>query len=299
MEVMAGILYEIVLVYLDDLLAHAGDPMRLLQAIDALLARLLAAGLKLHPRKCSLFAEEIRWCGHVVSGDGIKVCPSRVSALLAVPVPENAAQLQQFLAAMNWMRSKLPDYARICGPLQEFLNEVLEGRRRTASVAAGIRLAEQGWNDELTRAFDELKRLLSKAVTLGHPNPEADFCLFTDASDNYWGAVLTQLLPGASRPGGIHSQDHVPTRVLEWFVQGRFATVVGGGQGGVRDPGGVPAVGLSALPAEGIQNLHGSQELTVHLRQFGERVENFTGGGGSAGAVGSSVAVVRLYHRTL
>jgi hypothetical protein len=60
MEVMAGILYEIVLVYLDNLLADAEDLMLLLQAIDELFDRLKAAGLTLHLRKCLLFAEEIR-----------------------------------------------------------------------------------------------------------------------------------------------------------------------------------------------------------------------------------------------
>ncbi|GMF24236.1 unnamed protein product [Phytophthora fragariaefolia] len=54
-------------------------------------------------------------------------------------------------------------------------------------------------------------------VPLAHPNPNMDVWLYTDASQDYWGAAVTQLPAGeAQRP--LAKQDHRPLA----FLSGRF-----------------------------------------------------------------------------
>ncbi|KAG1709848.1 hypothetical protein DVH05_016863 [Phytophthora capsici] len=42
------------------------------------------------------------------------------------------------------------------------------------------------------QASNDLKGSLCNAAMLAHPNDEATICLFTDASDVGWGAIVTQ-----------------------------------------------------------------------------------------------------------
>lgn len=38
----------------------------------------------------------------------------------------------------------------------------------------------------------EKEKALVSMVPLAHPDPTAELCLYTDASQGFWGAVLTQ-----------------------------------------------------------------------------------------------------------
>ena len=48
------------------------------------------------------------------------------------------------------------------------------------------------WEAEQQKSFEDLKEMLSKAPILVHPQPEGDFILNTDASNEGIGAVLSQ-----------------------------------------------------------------------------------------------------------
>ncbi len=51
------------------------------------------------------------------------------------------------------------------------------------------------------------------AVTLAYPDPKQIFCLFTDASELSWGAILTQV-PEEDLELPIEDQHHVPLSFL-------------------------------------------------------------------------------------
>ena len=71
------------------------------------------------------------------------------------------------------------------------------------------------WNRSpaLSRAFQESKMLIKKAVELTHPNPNFPLALFTDASDHSVGGALTMLTPeGEFKPLGFYSAHLNPTQ---------------------------------------------------------------------------------------
>jgi hypothetical protein len=72
--------------------------------LDAVFARLSAAGLKLKPRKCSLFARETEYLGHIVSEAGICVNPDKVSAVRDWPVPQTESEVRSFLGTASYYR---------------------------------------------------------------------------------------------------------------------------------------------------------------------------------------------------
>ena len=158
--------------FLDDVLVHAATDEELLDGIDRTLGLLDGVGIKLQPKKCELYSQRLTWCGRELSAEGVGISPDFRDTLLAMPPPQTGADLQQFLAAANWVRGMIPEYARRVGPLQVLLNEVLSGLPRRSKVhAARVLLRDKGWLEEdgsksaAALAYDDLKEAIGASVT--------------------------------------------------------------------------------------------------------------------------------------
>jgi hypothetical protein len=69
-------------------------------------------GLKLHVSKCELFATIVRYCGRLVTKKGVRFDPTDMEALQTMREPQNGLDLVQYIAAVNWMRSVIPNYSK-------------------------------------------------------------------------------------------------------------------------------------------------------------------------------------------
>ena len=193
-QMLQALLFTCVLVYLDDVLAYAQTEADLCTAIEKVLAIFAEFGIKLKPSKCELFCRLLVWCGHQISAAGIGVNPDFISAVERIPLPSNAAELRQFVAACNWVRGKIPLFANLVEPLQQILTTALATRKskKTQSVSK-VLLSFCGWGEKHTVAFEALKKAIAHSVRLAHLDDNKVVCLFPDASDNFWGCILTQV----------------------------------------------------------------------------------------------------------
>lgn len=217
----AGLLYQGVLVWLDDVLLYAKTSEELAALWGKVLEVLKKHGIYALPEKSELYVEELIWVGHHISKHGISVDPERIKALLAVPEPETAANLQQMLAAANWVRDKLPRFAEIVEPLQTLLvNSTAHCKKRSKAATAGVRLKGAGWGEAHSAAWCALKDALAHAVRLAHPKDTHSFHLFADASDHHWGATLTQVPPDQDLAKPVMEWDHEPLAFLSGSFRG-------------------------------------------------------------------------------
>ncbi|KAE9289660.1 hypothetical protein PF008_g25832 [Phytophthora fragariae] len=217
-EIFGDLIGDGILAWLDDILGYAENESALLALLDKVLSRCEAYGLKLHAKKCQFFATEVKWCGRVISADGIKHCPERVQGLVDMSPPRTAGDLQQFLCAVNWMRQSIPEYTRITANLYDALERAakISGSRKK-NMLAKIRLDDVGWGDTEIASFENIRGALLRMVPLAHPSPTAEVALYTDASQDFWGAMVSQLDPlEVSRP--LEDQHHQPLA----FLSGRF-----------------------------------------------------------------------------
>ena len=99
--VFGDLMYEKLLAWLDDMLGFAPTPLELMNVLDAVLKRCEAFGLKLHPGKCQFYVTRAKWCGKMISADGIAHCPDRVAGLVNMQMPTTGGDLQQLLCAVN------------------------------------------------------------------------------------------------------------------------------------------------------------------------------------------------------
>lgn len=136
---LAPLLFDHLLVWIDDFLLYARDVDEYLNKLHELLALLDHFGFKVSAAKSCLFKTKIKWCGRIISASGVEHDPERLRTLRNMPEPRNAGELQQFLCATNWLRDTLLDCARTA--LQVVLNKALaSARRRTKRVAASIEI---------------------------------------------------------------------------------------------------------------------------------------------------------------
>ena len=141
-----------------------------------------------------------------------------MEALLNMPPPGTADQLQQFLCAVNWMRSNITEYTTLMAPLSTLLEDAYSkfgGRNKRRIVK--VNLEEVGWNATHDTVLTKVKEVLANAVTLAHPDDSKIICLFTDASEKHWSGVLTQI-PPADLDKPFAEQNHEPLA----FISGSF-----------------------------------------------------------------------------
>jgi RNase H-like domain found in reverse transcriptase len=174
-------------------------------------------GLKLHASKCVLFATKVSYCGSLITKDGLPFDPKNMEALQTMQEPQNGADLVQYVAAVNWIRSAIPKYSKRVTPLQAALAKLFEGRsRRTKKAAAAVSLLHL-WGPEEQAAFKDLQAAIMESLTLELSDPDKRICVLTDASDRFYAGLVTQIdeeqldLP-------MEEQDHQPLA----FLSGEF-----------------------------------------------------------------------------
>ncbi|KAF0703200.1 hypothetical protein As57867_007647, partial [Aphanomyces stellatus] len=84
-NVCGSLLYHNLLAWIDDVLLFAKSIDEYLEKLETFLGLMQTHGLKLNPLKCRLYNTSVKWCGRVISGQGVKHDPARVEALHGIP----------------------------------------------------------------------------------------------------------------------------------------------------------------------------------------------------------------------
>ncbi|KAE8953560.1 hypothetical protein PR002_g32341 [Phytophthora rubi] len=94
------------------------------------------------------------------------------------------------------MRQSIPEYTRITANLYHALERAakISGSRKK-NMLVKIRLDDVGWGDTEIDSFENIRGALLRMVPLAHPSPTAEVALYTDASQDFWGAMVAQLEP--------------------------------------------------------------------------------------------------------
>jgi hypothetical protein len=174
-------------------LLHRKTDDKLLATLNFFVKKCQEHGLKLHASKCVLFATTVRYCGRFITKDGARFDLKNMVALQTMQQPQNGADLVQYVAAVNWMRSAIPNYSKRVAPLQAALAKVFEGKsRRTKKAAAAVSLLHL-WGPEEQAAFKGLQAAIMDSMTLAFPDPDKRICVLTDASDRFYAGFVTQI----------------------------------------------------------------------------------------------------------
>lgn len=141
-----------------------------------LLERARKVNLKINKKKMRLKLKAIPYMGPILSSDGVKPDPEKVSAILDMNKPENRNETMTFLGCINYLAKFLPNLSNVVEPLRRLISK--------DSI--------WHWESEQENAFNEAKRLMSIQPVLRFYNADEEVTLQCDVSQKGMGATLLQ-----------------------------------------------------------------------------------------------------------
>ncbi|CAG9134097.1 unnamed protein product [Plutella xylostella] len=165
-----------ILAYLDDIIIFSASFEDHLVDLKQVLNRIREYNLTINLKKCRFCCEAIKYLGHYITPQGLKMDPERVSAIINLPPPSNIKHLISFLQTCSWYRRFIENFSSIAEPLT----------RLTKKNAKWM------WDKEQDVAYNELKLRLTSAPILRQADETKPYIIKTDASSYALGAVLVQ-----------------------------------------------------------------------------------------------------------
>lgn len=71
--------------------------------------------------KCQFEHDNVKFLGHIIGNDGIKIDPSKVEAIKQMKELSDVADLTRFLGMVNQIGKYVPNLADLTKPMQELL----------------------------------------------------------------------------------------------------------------------------------------------------------------------------------
>ncbi|CAI7932864.1 unnamed protein product [Closterium sp. NIES-54] len=175
-HILRPLLDECVVVYLDDILIYSRDMKQHIEQLRGVFEILRQEKFYVTLSKSEFALKKVQFLGHMVSAQRVHVDPKKIEDVCTWKTPENVKELQQFLGFANYYNRFMPQYAKIATPLTNLL-------KKNTSFK---------WEDVHQQAMEQLKTALTSAPVLILPDPEKDYVIEVDASDQAVGAVLMQ-----------------------------------------------------------------------------------------------------------
>ena len=175
-DVLRDFLDRFVYVYLDDILIYSSDLESHKTHVSQVLQRLLEHKLYVKAEKSEFHADTISFLGFIVAPGRVQMDPAKIRAVAEWPTPDNRKKVQQFLGFANFYRRFIRGFSAIAAPLHTL-------------TSPKVRFL---WSPEAVSAFQELKPRFTTAPILTMPDPQRQFVVEVDASNEGIGAVLSQ-----------------------------------------------------------------------------------------------------------
>ena len=108
--------------------------------------------------------------------DGIQPLPKKVQAIVNLEPPTTVKQVRKFIGMVNFYRDMWRKRSELMAPL-------------TRLTSKNVKFI---WTEVEQKAFDDIKRILSRETLLAYPQFDKPFVIHTDSSNYQLGAVISQ-----------------------------------------------------------------------------------------------------------
>ena len=73
--------------------------------------------------KCEFWLKEVGFLGHVISGEGIAVDPTKVQSVTKWLAPTSISEIRSFLGLVGYYRRFIENFIKIAKPMTELLKK--------------------------------------------------------------------------------------------------------------------------------------------------------------------------------
>jgi len=127
--VLAGLVYIILEVYLDDICIHAPDEQEFWTRLTTVLTRFRSRNIKFNPDKVFISDESMEFVGHEITTDGISFSKHKLNGVKNIPIPITKEDLKKFLGVANYFRDHVRNHSLLAHPLVELLPNYTRSHR--------------------------------------------------------------------------------------------------------------------------------------------------------------------------
>ncbi|KAG8487906.1 hypothetical protein CXB51_018008 [Gossypium anomalum] len=130
-------------VFIDDILIYLKTEPDHVQHLRIVLQTLREKQLYAKFSKCEFWLHEVGFLGHIVPAEGIRVDPSKVSAVVNCKTPKNVTEVRSFLGLVGYYRRFVKNFSMVALPMTRLLPKNVEFV----------------WSEECQQSFDQLKKM--------------------------------------------------------------------------------------------------------------------------------------------
>jgi hypothetical protein len=211
--VLCGLLYQILEIYLDDIIVYGNTEDEYIENLRQVFNRLVKFGVTLNPNKCRFGLEEVEYVGHTINSQGMSFSEEKRGEVLDFPLPTTHKELKSFLGLANYFRDHVKNHSMITQPLQGMVSNYSKNKPLK-------------WTDELIATFHQVRKTVAECPQLHFIDEKLPLYLHTDASDYGIGAYLFQkTAEGKELPLAFLSKSLTAER-LRWSVPEKEAFAI-------------------------------------------------------------------------
>lgn len=171
-------LRDIRAIYVDDIIVYSETLEKHYEDVTRLIRECKNKGIILSKKKAVMFKEKINNLGITITKGTHELQNHILEKIQAFPDKiEDKKQLQRFLGCLTYADQYIENLAKLRKPLQEKLKKDVKWN----------------WTSEDEKYISYVKTTLVNLPVLYNPDSTDEMILETDASTNYWGAVLKAL----------------------------------------------------------------------------------------------------------
>jgi hypothetical protein len=160
----------------DDILVYGSSVEEHDANLRAMLQRSQDRGIRLNPDKCTIRVTSVPFFGCILTADGLKPDPAKLTAIKDMPTPQNKGELETVLGMVNYLARFAPRLAEITSPLRDMLKQDIEFL----------------WDSPQQQSFEKMKEVITSPPVLQYFDITKETTIQVDASQNGLGATLLQ-----------------------------------------------------------------------------------------------------------
>ena len=106
-------------VFFDDIIVHSKTLEEHKEHLAQVFKEVQEHKLYVNSKKSEFFLKKIRYLGHIISKDGIKMDPDKLKTIQEWPQPLNLHKLRSFIGMCSYYRRFIEKFSIIVGPLHD------------------------------------------------------------------------------------------------------------------------------------------------------------------------------------
>ena len=194
-DVLAGLLYVICELYIDDLLIYGKTEEEFLSRVRTVFERFREKKVIIHMEKFELGMSEVEFVGHVIDRSGTRFSAEKLQGVTDFPEPKNHGDIKSFVGLANYFRDHVRDLTGLLRPLQELVKSYTKRKDRNRPVE---------WTAERQESFAKAKVAIQNCQKLYYIQAGGELVLETDASEYGIAAFLYQVFKNPDGTSKIH-----------------------------------------------------------------------------------------------